>query len=342
MTELTPAEPRRAPFLALGLVILLFVGSAYFARTVDWSRLHTWWTSFGAPKRSAVHAPPKPGAALPVVLPQVFEKLTPQQAVSLNAAVPISKLPNPAAAPFVLPDVSATDRARAVTCLAMAVYYEAGNQGPDGEAAVAQVVLNRMRNPIFPKTVCGVVFQGSDRSTGCQFTFTCDGSLHRRPSDAGWKDAVYVAQRALNGYVQKDVGNATHYHTMWVVPYWESTVLKVAQIGAHIFYRWPGAFGQPLAFHTQYTAGEMEPPLPAGLDPASFNLAAPTIAPTETPKMVAAPEPHVIALVTPATQQAQAAETTKLTTMAAAPELRQPQDGYFSRGPTVIQRLPMQ
>jgi hypothetical protein len=222
----------------------------------------------------------------------------------------------------------------------MAVYYEAGNQGPDGEAAVAQVVLNRMRNPIYPKTVCGVVFQGSTLPTGCQFTFTCDGSLRRRPSDAGWKDAVYVAQRALNGYVQKDVGGATHYHTIYVVPYWQSTVMKVAQIGAHVFFRWNGASADQLAFH--YPAGELEPPLPAGLNPASFNLAAPTIAPTEAPKVVAAPEPHVIALVTPATQQAQAAETTKLTTMAAAPELKQPSDGYFSRGPTAIQRLPMQ
>src|SRR5579872_5205727 len=138
----------------------------------------------GAPAKPAVVA----AQAIPAVPAQVFESLTPDQAVALNAQVPISGLPNPAAAPFKLANVTEFDHARAVTCLAEAVYYEAANQGPDGEAAVAQVVLNRVRNPLFPKTVCGVVFQGSNQSTGCQFTFTCDGSLARTPSASGWRD----------------------------------------------------------------------------------------------------------------------------------------------------------
>jgi len=342
MTELTPSYPRRGPFFAVAFLIMLCVGAVYAARSVDWSRLQSSWMGGAGAKRSAIHARVNSANVLPVVTPQVFENLTPQQAVLQNAKNPISTLPNPAAAPFILPDVSSTDRARAVTCLAMAVYYEAGNQGPDGEAAVAQVVLNRMRNPPYPKTVCGVVFQGSTLPTGCQFTFTCDGSLHRRPSDAGWRDATYVAQRALNGYVQKDVGDATHYHTIWVVPYWETTVLKVAQIGAHVFYRWNGALGQPLAFHGQYAANELEPPLPAGLDPSNFMLKAPAIATAEPPKSVLAPEPQITLIVVPAAQQAQVAQSVTQTTMGAQPTLSRLSDGYFSRTPTTVQRLPMQ
>jgi hypothetical protein len=87
---------------------------------------------------------------------------------------------------------SAEDRARARTCLAQTAWYEAG-QDRAGQQAVVQVVLNRVRHPAYPKTICGVVFQGSERRTGCQFTFTCDGSLARVPSAAAWKDALAVA-----------------------------------------------------------------------------------------------------------------------------------------------------
>ena len=79
--------------------------------------------------------------------------------------------------------------AQALECLASAVYYEAGNQDDDGERAVAQVVLNRVRHPAFPASVCGVVYEGSTRPTGCQFTFTCDGSLYRQPDADGWRRA---------------------------------------------------------------------------------------------------------------------------------------------------------
>jgi spore germination cell wall hydrolase CwlJ-like protein len=233
-----------------------------------------------------------PASAVPAVPPQVFESLTPDQAMALNTAVPISSLPNPAAAPFKLSDVSEFDRARAVNCLAMAVYYEAANQGDEGEAAVAQVVLNRMRNPIFPKTVCGVVFQGSNLPTGCQFTFTCDGSLARQPSADGWRRAKLVAERALGGFVQKDVGEATHYHTIWVVPYWQATVLKVTQIGAHVFYRWNGDLGRPAAFSGAYAGSEPITPTPAGLaaqDVAA--MAAPTAFAAPITSAAAAPQP---------------------------------------------------
>jgi spore germination cell wall hydrolase CwlJ-like protein len=245
--------------VAVGIVVMLIIGAAYLVGYGVWSP-----EAGGRRIAKHPHAPNAVAQAMPpTVAPQVFEKVTPDQAVLLNAQIPISSLPNPAAAPFVL-NASPAEHARAQSCLAMAVYYEAGNQGADGEAAVAQVVLNRVRNPIFPKSVCGVVFQGSERSTGCQFTFTCDGSLNRRPSPAAWRDANDVAARALNGYVQKAVGDATHYHTIWVVPYWQTTVVKVAELGAHIFYRWQGAYG-PGAFSSQYAGSEMAVPLPATL-----------------------------------------------------------------------------
>lgn len=136
---------------------------------------------------------------------------------------------------------TATGRRNELECLAAAIHYEAANQGEVGQEAVAQVVLNRLNDPRYPNTVCGVVFQGSTRSTGCQFTFTCDGALNRPPSPLAWKRAEAVAEQALDGYVMTDVGAATHYHTVWVHPYWSPTLVKVATIGAHIFYRSPGA-----------------------------------------------------------------------------------------------------
>jgi spore germination cell wall hydrolase CwlJ-like protein len=205
-----------------------------------------------------------------------FQQLTPDQAVAANAAVPFSKLPNPAAKVFKLSGDDAGGDQRALACLTMAIYYEAASESAQGQAAVAQVVLNRLRHPLFPKTVCGVVFQGSKLSTGCQFSFTCDGSLARRPSQAGWKTAKQIAARALAGYVEKSVGEATHYHTQWVVPYWQSSVVKLAKIGAHIFYRWSGGAGLPAAFSGLYAGAEDNPPqIPGFVD-------------TLTPIMVAA------------------------------------------------------
>jgi hypothetical protein len=116
----------------------------------------------------------------------------------MNDRVPFSTLPNPAAKPF-RPDLEGPDAARSLDCLTAAAYYEAASEGDDGERAVVQVVLNRLRHPAFPKSVCGVVFQGSERATGCQFTFTCDGSLQRTPSVAGWRRAQEIAKAALAG-----------------------------------------------------------------------------------------------------------------------------------------------
>lgn len=137
------------------------------------------------------------------------------------------------------------DRQRALDCLTAAVHYEAAGEPRDGQAAVAQVVLNRVHAPGFPKSVCGVVFQGSDLATGCQFTFTCDGSLHRRPTAAAWRRAQEVAEEVLDGRLPSLIGVATHYHADYVRPYWSAALTRIGQIGAHIFYRARRPFDRP-------------------------------------------------------------------------------------------------
>ena len=154
---------------------------------------------------------------------------------------------------------SGVDKARALQCLATAIYYEAASESIGGQKAVAQVVLNRVAHPTYPGSVCGVVYQGSQRVTGCQFSFTCDGSLRRKPSRGGWATALRIAGEALAGDVYAPVGLATHYHTTWINPYWASSLDHVGTIGAHRFYRWRGAAGKPSAFRTVYIGGE---PLP--------------------------------------------------------------------------------
>ncbi|MDB5680565.1 MAG: hypothetical protein JWO16_370 [Sphingomonas bacterium] len=151
---------------------------------------------------------------------------------------------------------SPDDAARALDCLTQAVYYEANNQSEDGQRAVAQVVLNRVRDRAFPSSVCGVVYQGSQRATGCQFTFTCDGSLNRTPSAAGWTRARAVAAAALAGTVYAPVGSATFYHANYVSPWWATSMDKVATVGAHIFYRWRSGMERALAFRQPYSGSE--------------------------------------------------------------------------------------
>jgi hypothetical protein len=153
---------------------------------------------------------------------------------------------------------TALDRTRALACLTAAVYYEAASEPDAGQRAVAQVVLNRMAHPAYPKTVCGVVYQGSERATGCQFTFTCDGALARKPVRLFWERAEAVARAALAGYVYAPVGLATHYHTFAVHPYWADSLHFLGQIGAHRFYRMEGPAGGAAAFRFAYAGGEPE------------------------------------------------------------------------------------
>ena len=191
---------------------------------------------------------------LPQVEPVELQDLTPEDARLFNAGVPFVRGPSPAARPFRFAGDEA-QRARATDCLAAAAWYEAGDD-PVGQRAVVQVVLNRLRHPAFPKTVCGVVFQGEERSTGCQFTFTCDGAMVRQPSEPAWDRARKMAVAALNGSVDRKVGYATHYHTDWVVPYWSASLDKIAEVNTHLFFRWTGWWGTPAAFRRAVSPDE--------------------------------------------------------------------------------------
>jgi len=151
---------------------------------------------------------------------------------------------------------SPDDAARAIECLTAAVYYEARSQSDDGQRAVAQVVLNRVRDRAFPDSVCGVVYQGSMRRTGCQFSFTCDGSMAFRRDPASWSHARDIAVGALSGQVFAPVGSATFYHADYVLPWWASSMQRVATIGAHIFYRWRGGLEGALANSQSYSGFE--------------------------------------------------------------------------------------
>jgi spore germination cell wall hydrolase CwlJ-like protein len=161
----------------------------------------------------------------------------------------------PAARTF-LASGSGVSKARALQCLTSAIYYEAASETVGGQRAVAQVVLNRVTHPSYPNSVCGVIYQGSERRTGCQFSFTCDGSLARKPSQNAWTRARMVAQDALSGEVYQPVGLATHYHTIWIHPYWAPSLDPVGTIGAHRFYRWRGNAGKPGAFRAAYSGAE--------------------------------------------------------------------------------------
>jgi spore germination cell wall hydrolase CwlJ-like protein len=129
--------------------------------------------------------------------------------------------------------------ARERQCLAEAIYYEARGESFAGQLAVAEVVLNRVRHRAYPETVCGVVYQGSERVTGCQFSFTCDGSLERAAQGRAWRRAELVADHALMGFARPMTRYATHYHTTEVDPVWNASLVQTRRIGAHIFYRIP-------------------------------------------------------------------------------------------------------
>jgi len=109
-------------------------------------------------------------------------------------------------------------------------------------------VLNRARHPAFPNTVCSVVYQGANRSTGCQFSFTCNGAMRGRVNRAAWNRAREVATKALSGQVFAAVGNATHFHTTAVSPSWRNSLVRVNQVGDHLFYRFGGRSGGSQAF----------------------------------------------------------------------------------------------
>lgn len=155
------------------------------------------------------------------------------------AAAPVS-LPAAimAGAPRFLDLVDPAHLARERRCLEQAVYFEARSEPEDGQAAVAQVVLNRVKSSLYPNTICGVVFQNSHRHLACQFTFTCEGKSLRVTEPAAWERAKRIAAAVLEGETYlASVGGATHYHADYVRPRWASRLRHADTIGRHIFYQ---------------------------------------------------------------------------------------------------------
>jgi spore germination cell wall hydrolase CwlJ-like protein len=216
-----------------------------------------------APLRIARTAPP--ADVVPTVPPMELAPIAEDDARAANARIPLMTKGFVAARPFLYPGAG-DDRGRARDCMAAAMLYEAGDDAK-GQLSVGQVVINRVRHPAFPKSICGVVFQGSERTTGCQFTFTCDGALNRRYSAAVWDRARDHADRMLAGLTDPAVGLATHYHTNWVRPYWSDSLEKIAIVDTHLFFRWPGYWGTPGAFRGAVSGNDAPVAKMAALSP---------------------------------------------------------------------------
>ncbi|MES2724564.1 MAG: cell wall hydrolase [Pseudomonadota bacterium] len=226
----------------------------------------------------------------------------PASAVVLRAAFAGPLVPS--APPFRMAGMLETSRE--LECLTQAVYFEARGESAVGQQAVAQVVLNRVRHPAYPKSVCGVVFQGAARARGCQFSFACDGSMRRGREVVAWNRAKQVAGRALSGGLMASVGDATSFHTTGVSPNWGGRMVRVAQVGTHIFYRF-GRGAAPATYVADSRAGHHEAPAAetvyASLSPMPAQAAAPDFrltsavvvsgpsetAPQATPEPAAAP-----------------------------------------------------
>ena len=257
-----------------------------------------------------------PGAALLFAAEPAKPTAIAAPAPGTTGTAPLPDLPPPPSAlpgadasivparPFRLAG-SGTDQARALQCLTSAIYYEAANEPDDGQRAVAQVVLNRVRHPAFPASVCGVVFQGSERA-GCQFSFACDGAMARVPAAAAWRRASAVAAAALAGSVFVPVGLATHYHTYAVRPAWNRSLVMTGVFGAHFFHRWKGGWGTAPAFSQRYLGGEPVPGPHAPIVAAPLLTAA--VAPVPIPPgLTTLPPPIATADIAPRTRATPAA-----------------------------------
>lgn len=183
-----------------------------------------------------------------------------QSAQLRNGAIPLMGGPTERLTGFAGVPLGSRHYATAQKCLAQAIYYEAALEPELGQRAVAQVVLNRVRHPAYPDSVCGVVYQGANDRV-CQFSFTCDGSLLRAPMRSHWERASRIAKEALAGARVPEVGTATHYHADYVVPRWAYTLGKIRRIGRHIFYRFPGTAGSVGSFYEAWAGSEHIPAL---------------------------------------------------------------------------------
>ncbi|NNC72194.1 MAG: cell wall hydrolase [Sphingomonadaceae bacterium] len=257
------------------------------------------------------------GGASDLLTPSEALRLSPVEAEAVRAALraelPATGYDGPRPGWGAFRGATTSDNERALMCLTQAVYYEAANESESGQRAVAQVVLNRVRHPDYPSSVCGVVYQGSERATGCQFTFTCDGALARSPMQSKWSRARRIAREALGGRAFGEVGYATHYHTFEVWPYWGRTLTMTNMIGRHIFHRLRGRGGSPAYFTERYSGRESGPrpwrPRPAQ-DTADNALAEVVAAASRAAEVQAAQEPNNLSPAPVARNEASRTTTT--------------------------------
>ena len=267
MTETIETEPNSRSRVVLRWILLVVGGVAILV----FATMQNVVPDRPDQRGPAVTLPLSPDPAEPA--PLTFQpNIAPADAEAMNAMRRDYGGPIVAAKPLIAPRIfeRQADLQRAVDCLTQAVYYEAASESAEGQRAVAQVVLNRVRDPNYPSSVCGVIYQGSERRTGCQFTFTCDGALARKPDPFLYTRARLVAVAALSGRVEPLVGLATHYHTRQVVPYWRTDLVKLRTVGAHIFYGWQGRETSGRGLRSGYTGIEpvITPPLlTPGLSP---------------------------------------------------------------------------
>jgi hypothetical protein len=203
----------------------------------------------GKATKAPAPAPAKPAApvAVAAAVAPVHVAVALPTALGAGLRPAVSLTP---AKPFSLPG-GAQNSVRDVDCLTAAVYYEARGETAAGQAAVAQVVLNRVRHPAFPKTVCGVVYQGVHTGNGCQFSFACNGAVDRPHEAAAWRRSQEVAMHALAGGVMTAVGDATNFHALSAGSGVGRGMVRVAQIGLQVFYRFSGYAGSPARFNGQ-------------------------------------------------------------------------------------------
>ena len=190
--------------------------------------------------------PATASAAAPVPMPDLTPKPVREASLlaepspdeypkSVSVRLPI---PKPPPSPAQRLELQGKDYDRAEKCLAQAVYFEARNEAARGQQAVAQVVLNRVFSPHYPKDICSVVYQNAHRHLACQFTFACDGKPERVNERGAWARANRIAQQTLNAWVWlPEVNKATHYHATYVRPNWIRDMKVMAHYGLHIFYR---------------------------------------------------------------------------------------------------------
>ena len=205
-----------------------------------------------------------PAAALEIPAPAPQITAVPPQTPSLVPAPETPKAVVEVPPPPPLPPTPAEtlklagkDRTKAEKCLANAVYFEARGEPVRGQIAVAQVVLNRVFSPYYPKDVCSVVYQNADHHLACQFTFACDGKSKATNERGAWWRAQRVAKQMLDGKVWiAAVAKSTHYHAYWVSPSWVAEMKKMFRYGVHTFYR-PQRWGDGAQ-----EAGWVQAPLP--------------------------------------------------------------------------------